>query len=199
MQTAFRQIPKFPAAVFPEEPAEETFMPRRNFKPWQIFIVLIFTGLVLAYFLSEGKSQKDYFDELSARKEAGEALASGEQKDYCELLFQFRDSVSEECVSCLDGINWKNAPSLPELLNEDWEELPTGKFSNTRKFRHKKYKQIQINFDYSNLDAPPKAHKSKNHWHRLNPNSRSKKDYYLDENGLPTPKGLKPSHIFPKK
>ena len=138
MQTLFRQIPKFNPAVFPKERAEETFMPRRKFNPWPGFIVLILIGLAFAYSLSGGKSQKDYFDQLSDRKEAGEFLTSGEQKDYCELLFQFRDSVSTECVGVLDGINWDNPPKSPEDLGEDWEELPSRLPKRHRNFRHRR-------------------------------------------------------------
>lgn len=35
----------------------------------------------------------------------------------------------------------------------------------------------------------------KNHWHRLNPESKNKLDTYLDKNGNPVPRGSGPSHI----
>ena len=185
-------------AVFPTKPAEKTdpSSPKFNFKV--AFIVLIITGLIVVYFLPKGKSREEYFQELQNRKEAGDYLTSGEKTDFCELLFLLRDSVSTECVSILDGINWDNPPKSPEFLSEDWEELPTGDSKRSRKFKHKKY-GIEFVFDTADETAGKKAAKSRGHYHRFNPNSKNKTDYYLDENGLPCSKGSKSSHIYTRK
>ena len=198
MQTLFRQIPNDVPAGFPQEPAESFLLPRPKFNFAVIFTVLILIGLAYAYFRPAGKSPEEYLQELQNRKDTGEYLSAGEQTDFCELLFELRDSISTDCVGCLDGINWDNPPKMPNKLDDNWEEMPSYDARNTRVFRHKKYR-LEIHFDKGDPAAPPKAHRACDHWHRVNPNYTSDKDYYLDKAGRPIKKGHKNSHIEPRK
>ena len=198
MQYIFRTTPTYKSAESIEESAVAFVLPKPNFNLQIGFIILIITGLILAYILPPDKNEEEYFQELSEKRTANQEMSSGEKTDFCELMKLLRDSIPTDCVDCLDGINWDNPPKPPESLGSEWEELPAGKSPNTRKFRHKKY-GIRINFDYGNPNASSKAHKSRDHWHRLNPNSRSKGDFYLDKNGNPVSKNHKDSHLHTLK
>ena len=198
MQTVLLPPPKPKAAVFPTKPAKKTDPPKPKFNFKVLFIVLIIIGLAGIYLWPEGKSREEYFQELQNRKEAGDYLTSGEKTDFCELLFLLRDSVSVECVNILDGINWDNPPKSPEGLSEDWEELPSRKPREHREFKHRKY-GFRIRFDIGQPNASKKAHKSRNHWHRYNPNSVSDHDMYLDKFGNIIRKNHGDSHIQIRK
>lgn len=94
-------------------------------------------------------------------------------------------------------IEWKKIPpSSPEDLGEDWEDV-TDPRNNTgsRDFENKKTGE-KVRWDPAK-DNPksPDSWDGKNHWHRYNPNKTGKKDYYLDKDGSPVPKGSEASHI----
>lgn len=110
-------------------------------------------------------------------------------------MYVLRDSISPQCVCVLDGINWDNPPRSPEKLPENWEEFKNSKDEGKRRyFKHKIYTKIEIDFDLKDSQG-----REKPHWHRVNPNSRSKKDQYLDKNCNPLKKGNQETHIYTRK
>jgi len=91
-----------------------------------------------------------------------------------------------------------NLPKDPkELINNGWKDVtPEGMAKNT------KSREIidpetgmKVRFDPGKPGA--NGFEGKDHYHVHNPNSTGKKDYYLDINGNPVPKGSKASHIEP--
>jgi RHS repeat-associated protein len=91
------------------------------------------------------------------------------------------------------GINWQNPPSGPSNLGPDWENKtdPRDKTGLHEKYKNKKTgEEIEWHKD-----------KDGDHWHRNNPNrqdTKTQKDYYLDDKGNPCAKQSPESHIFPK-
>ncbi|PUZ19246.1 RHS repeat-associated core domain-containing protein [Chitinophaga costaii] len=90
-------------------------------------------------------------------------------------------------------IDWTNPPASPGELSSEWEDIthPSNK-SGSRDFLNNKTKE-KIRWDPRKDGAP--GWEGKDHWHRYNPNSSNKGDYYLDKSGNPVPKGSGPSHI----
>lgn len=164
-----------------EKPKQE-----KHFSPFLLIFVCI--AITCAYYALTDKDEQTYLAELIARRESGEQLPKGEMHDYCHLLYVLKDSIPLECVCVLDGINWDKPPQNPEKLSGDWEEVSTSEQkerTTTRTFKHRLYK-FRINFDT----------RGKAHWHRFNPNSVKKSDFYLDKDCKPILKGSKESHIF---
>jgi RHS repeat-associated protein len=90
-------------------------------------------------------------------------------------------------------IGWENPPSSPNDLNADWKEVTDPRNnSGSRDFKNEKTGE-KIRFDPGKEDA--NGWEGKNHWHRYNPESKNKGDYYLDKNGKPVPKGSEASHL----
>ena len=93
-----------------------------------------------------------------------------------------------------DDIDWVVSPPCdPDDLNEDWEETT-----------HPQKKRRTIDRDFTNKRTKVKIEyhpKNKNgedepHWHRKNPNSTNKHNYYLDKYGNIVEKNSKKSHIY---
>ena len=42
------------------------------------------------------------------------------------------------------------------------------------------------------------GHRGRDHYHRLNPNSKGKQDRFLDKDGNPVPDKSGPSHLYPE-
>lgn len=61
-------------------------------------------------------------------------------------------------------------------------------------FKNKETGEV-VNFDKGRPGET--GHEGFDHYHRLNPNSTSKLDHYLDGQGNPVPKGSDASHIYP--
>ena len=99
----------------------------------------------------------------------------------------------------IDDIDWANSPPCsPDDLSEEWEEITDSRMrenSNRRKFRNKRTGAI-INFDQG--DANQTGERSKDHWHRDNPNKINKRNQYLDEKGNEVGRNSPESHITPK-
>lgn len=92
--------------------------------------------------------------------------------------------------------------SLPKKPNkkffEEWEDItaPAAKQnSESRVYKHKET-GLEVRFDPAKEGA--NGFEGKDHWHVYNPNKTGKKDYYLDKDGNPVPKGSKASHIIPE-
>ena len=92
------------------------------------------------------------------------------------------------------GVDWESAPA-PEDLGEDWEE--TTSKDNKEPDTHKEYTNKKtgetVNFDKGNPNKT--GWKKGDHYHRRNPISKNKGDYYLDKYGKPCSKGSEASHI----
>lgn len=96
-------------------------------------------------------------------------------------------------VSFESNLDWNHPPNSPESLGEDWEESTSPENnSGSRDFTNKKTGE-KIRWDPGKKDKP--GWEGKDHWHRYNPNSTSKKDLYLDRFGNPVKKGSNASHI----
>jgi hypothetical protein len=105
-----------------------------------------------------------------------------------------RNEISPECVCVLDGINWDNPPKSPADLSQDWELIEDEKsVSNRFIFKHKDYPKIRIGFDEKDKNG-----KEKPHWHRENPDLKSKKYRYLDKDGNTVMRNTPNSHIYVK-
>lgn len=89
-------------------------------------------------------------------------------------------------------------PNSPdELLNDpSWEETshPGAKEGGHRTFENKKTGE-KLRHDGAKPNAT--GHKGESHWHRLNPNSISRFDEYLDAKDHPVPKNSPESHLYP--
>ncbi len=93
------------------------------------------------------------------------------------------------------------AQSLPKdpdkLLETGWQETTHPEMrdkSNSRDFFDPST-EITVRFDKGKPEAP--GFRGKNHYHIENPNRTGKRDFYLDKDGNPVPKGSDASHIIP--
>jgi RHS repeat-associated protein len=88
-------------------------------------------------------------------------------------------------------------PKNPDdLLNEGWKEVTDPRnTSGSRDFINPQTGE-KVRFDPGKQGA--NGWEGKDHYHRVNPDSTGKSDYYLDVNGNPVPRGSNSSHIPPK-
>lgn len=90
-----------------------------------------------------------------------------------------------------------NLPNNPKgLLGNGWKDIsnPSAKAQGHQVLKEEDT-GLTLTFDKGTPGA--QGFKGKNHYHIKNPNATGKSDMYLDENGKPTPKGSKASHILP--
>ncbi len=95
-------------------------------------------------------------------------------------------------------IDWNKPPCTPDDLSNKWHDVTDARmkqFSNRREFIYLDT-FIKIAFDKGRQGAP--KFRSKNHWHRYNPNTTNKHDVYLDRDGNPTGENSNNSHIDPE-
>lgn len=103
------------------------------------------------------------------------------------------DDNPQNDTSTNSEIDWKNPPCSPKSLNKNWKETTHPlKIENTK---DKEFTNIITNevIEYHPYNSQGKYQP---HWHRKNPLSTSRHDYYLDENGNPVRKNSKESHIY---
>ena len=81
-----------------------------------------------------------------------------------------------------------NDPNLEDVSH------PQAKEQGRHKFRDRQTGEI---IEYDEAQSGKTGHKGHDHYHRPNPNSTGKKNYYLDSNGNPVPKGSESSHLYP--
>ncbi len=88
-------------------------------------------------------------------------------------------------------------PKNPDdLLNEGWKEVTDPRnTSGSRDFINPQTGE-KVRFDPGKQGD--NGWEGKDHYHRVNPDSTGKNDYYLDVNGNPVPRGSNSSHIPPK-
>ncbi len=91
------------------------------------------------------------------------------------------------------AIDWSNPPS-PEKLGAEWKETTSDK---NKTGGYKEYTNIKTGekVRYDEGKSGTEGYKGKDHYHRYNPNSTSKKDKYLDKNGDPVAHGSSESHL----
>jgi len=96
----------------------------------------------------------------------------------------------------VNDIDWNDPPKSPDELGDDWEDVTHPEqeknSQGSKDFKNKKTGE-KIRWDPKN-----KKGEDDPHWHRYNPKSTGKKDYYLDKNNNPVPKGSAASHLRPK-
>jgi hypothetical protein len=92
-----------------------------------------------------------------------------------------------------------NFPGAPQQLEKDpdWEEVT---HPEQRKVGHREFKNTKtgerIRFDKGNpIEA---GHEAKDHYHKYNPDSSKRKEYYLDSEGKPCPKYSPDPDCYPK-
>ena len=87
-------------------------------------------------------------------------------------------------------------PNPNDLLKDGWVETSN---SNAAATGHREFKNPQTGeevwFDKGRPGKP--GFEGKDHYHRVNPNSTSKRDSNLDVHGNPVPRGNNRSHIIP--
>ena len=98
-----------------------------------------------------------------------------------------------------DGGKGAEIPTLPanpdDLLQQGWEEIthPSAAAQGHRTFRNKD--GLVIRADKGEVGKP--GNRAHDHYHVLNPDKTSNRDYYLDKNGRPVSRGSDASHILP--
>jgi|JFJP01.1.fsa_nt_gi hypothetical protein len=93
-----------------------------------------------------------------------------------------------------------NLPSDPkQLLLAGWvETTPQAMKDHTSAREYYNPKTgMKVRFDPKTIGAL--GFEGVDHYHIYNPQRTSKRDYYLDSEGHPVPKGSKASHILPKE
>jgi RHS repeat-associated protein len=90
-------------------------------------------------------------------------------------------------------IDWNNAPSAPDEVGAEWENITDPRNSSGSQDYKNKDTGEEIRFDPAKPGKP--GWEGKDHWHRENPLSKGKNDRYLDKNGNPVLKGSNESHI----
>jgi len=71
---------------------------------------------------------------------------------------------------------------------------PGSKEQGRHKFQNKQTGEI---IEYDEAQSGKAGHRGHNHYHKPNPNSTGRGDYYLDSKGNPIPKGSESSHLYP--
>ena len=136
------------------------------------------------------------------------------EKDYlrCQRICECKDSAVLTCEAIPIKINlwvaiitvfdihclcYGDVPKNPDdLLKRGYKETshPDAKDKGHRTFENPKTGD-KIRFDKGKPGAS--GHEGKDHYHRYNPNSTGKHDYYLDKKGNPVSRNSNPSHIYP--
>lgn len=96
-------------------------------------------------------------------------------------------------ISIDSEIDWTNPPCSPKSLSKNWQES-----THPLKIENTKDKEFTNIITKEVIEYHPYNSQGKYqpHWHRKNPLSTNRHDYYLDENGNPARKGSKESHIY---
>lgn len=103
------------------------------------------------------------------------------------------DDNPQNDTSVNSEIDWENPPCSPNSLNKNWKETTHPlKMENTK---DKEFTNIITNevIEYHPYNSQGKYQP---HWHRKNPLSINRHDYYLDKDGNPVRKNSKESHIY---
>jgi hypothetical protein len=142
------------------------------------------------------KSKTVEFPAISPNNTAGDAKNSEEKAGRTNS-----SGKAQEENSASDAESKKKEltplPKNPDdLLGQGFVETTTPGAAATghRKFENPNTGE-KINWDKGQPGEP--GHKGRDHYHRLNPNSTGKKDYYLDNDGNVVPKNSNPSHLYP--
>ena len=113
-------------------------------------------------------------------------------KGYGNGFFTNTHGNKEEIIRLISSL-----PKNPDtLINRGWvettHEAVKSKGINPKIFKEKKT-GLTVHFDKARPNKP--GFEGKDHYHVRNPNSTSKKDYYLDIEGNPVPYGSRKSHL----
>ncbi len=89
----------------------------------------------------------------------------------------------------------KNRLAIPTNLSDDWNETTHPNMINRREFI---YKDTEIKIFFDKGISGRNRYQAIDHWHRYNPNTTNKNNYYLDKDGNPVRRGSGKSHIESK-
>lgn len=95
------------------------------------------------------------------------------------------------------GVEVPDLPANPDdLLQQGWEEIthPDAAAQGHRTFRNKETGLV-TRADKGEVGKP--GNRAHDHYHVLNPDKTSNRDYYLDKNGRPVSRGSDASHVLP--
>jgi RHS repeat-associated protein len=115
---------------------------------------------------------------------------------------QYAEEIDTESEGAQDEENPESSIGLPEnpdeLLDDGYIETshPEATKLGHREFQNKETGD-KLRFDKGKNGAP--GHEGRDHYHRYNPDSLSKRDAYLDKAGSPVPRGSSASHLIPAK
>ncbi len=181
-------------------------LPVRRNLPKSMFLFFLTIGISVLFSLfvfydpNSAEAEK-ILQDLDIAYKIGKKLTDKEFEQYCFLMRKIRKTKLADCVckegidNSTPGIDWLNPPKSPDFLDSDWVEIThprARQFSNTRKFIHKKTKEM-ISFD-KGIEGET-GEREYNHWHRFNPNTTGDHDLYLNLCGKPTAKKKPDSHI----
>ena len=105
--------------------------------------------------------------------------------------------TSDKPIDDITDIDWSKPPCSPNELSKDWKEITDSRMSQHSNRRIFQYKDTDWRIAHELGESGVSGFKGKNHWHRYNPFSVNDNDLYLDQNGNPTKRKKKPSHILP--
>ena len=83
-----------------------------------------------------------------------------------------------------------NDPNLEDVSHPDAKETKHHTFQDKRTGEIIRYDEGKPGLS---------GHRAHDHYHRLNPESKNKKDAYLDVKGNPVPEKSEASHLYPSK
>lgn len=111
------------------------------------------------------------------------------------VLYHSIDNPKTIPTDISSDIDWSKPPCNPDELSSNWKETTNPNMINRREFL---YKETGLKIAFEKRVPGENGFRAIDHWHRYNPTSTNKLDFYLDKNGYPVGKGSKPSHIEPK-
>lgn len=90
----------------------------------------------------------------------------------------------------------KPLPNGDPRYDSEWEDISheSARENDKYTFKHKETGE-EILWHPGTPGEP--GHRGRDHYHRPNPDSNGKRDYYLDNDGNPVPKGHENSHLYP--
>lgn len=160
-------------------------------------------------FITPKNEQVDRYEYLKSKKK----LSKDEKTEYCHLADIIDNIILKECVcdgnknKTIDktGIDWLFPPNIDDITDFGYEEFsPTNKsnYDKRRYFRHKKYTDIVIGFDFGHDSYDENGEVVEHdvnypHWHRYkNYDDDSFKNVYINECQELTRRGKLDAHIF---
>lgn len=158
-----------------------------------VYTAAIMTGAYLTQKTLEMIADNARHERSNAVFVLGHPMVSGDP----DFDFVFSNKYIEK-PSKVERGNGDIDHNLPEDIfnNPDWENIthPGGEKNGHYQFKDKKTGDI-LEYDKAKPGEP--GHKAYDHFHRPNPNSKTKDSRYLDGKGNPVADGHNKSHLYP--